>query len=183
MGVELGEGVPVLRLEAVGDCLEDGTGVVGEALLGDAQRVDGTEPCVLQDAADIPQGLVRRVVSALSFAFLGCGRYAVGLPFLEVVAGEGEERTEVGVPVSCLWCAGAQQGGEFLFRGRDVMDEVLEGEVRWCSCVAGVALHTACLCRPAHGGGECWRIRAAQDGLYDPVIPVPGAVIVLGREA
>ena len=45
------------------------------------------------------------------------------------------------------------------------MDEQLECEVRWCSCVAGVAIHAACLCHPAHGGGECWRIRAAQDGM------------------
>ena len=37
---------------------------------------------------------------------LGCGRYAVGVPFLELVAAGGEERTEVGVPVSCLRCAG-----------------------------------------------------------------------------
>ena len=80
-----------------------------------------------QDAADVPQGLVRRVVSAVSFAFMGCGRYAVGVPFLELVAAVGEECTEGGVPVSCLRCAGAQQGGEFLFRGPDVMDELLEG--------------------------------------------------------
>ena len=31
MGVELGEGVPMLCLEAVQDCLEDGVGVVGVA--------------------------------------------------------------------------------------------------------------------------------------------------------
>ena len=104
------------------------------------------------------------------------------LPFFELVAAGGEERTEVGVPVSCLPCAGPQQGGEFLFPDPDVMDELLEGEVRWCSRVAGVALHAACLCRPAHGGGEGWRIRAAQDGVEGPVIPVPGAVVVLGRE-
>ena len=107
VGVKLGEGVPVLCLEAVEDCLEDGVGVIGEASLGGAHRVDGTAPRVLQDAADVPQGLVRRLVSAVSFAFLGCGRYAVGVPFLELVAAGGEERTEVGVPVSCLWCAGA----------------------------------------------------------------------------
>ena len=121
---------------------------------GFAHRVDGTSPRVFQDEADVPQGLVRRVVSAVSFAFLGCGRYTVGVPFLEPVAVGGEERAEVGVSVSCFRCAGAQQGGEFLFRGPDVMDEMLEGEVRWCSRVAGVALHVACLCRPPHGGGE-----------------------------
>ena len=154
MGLELGEGLPVLCLEAVQESLEDGVGVVGEAPLGGAHRVDGTAPRVLQDAADILQGLVRRVVSAVSFVFLGCGRYAVGVPFLELMAAGGEERAKVGVSVSCLRCAGGQQGGEFLFRGPDVMDKLLEGEVRWCSPVAGVALHAACLCRPAHGGGE-----------------------------
>ena len=158
-------GVGVALGECVQDCLEDGVGVVGEAPLGSAHRVDGTAPRVLQDAADVPQGLVRRVVSAVSFAFLGCGRYAVGVPFLELVAAGGEERTGVGVPVSRLRCAGAQQRVKFLFRGPDVMDELSEGEVRWCSRVAGVSVHAACLCRPAHGGGECWRIRAAQDGL------------------
>ena len=107
VGVELGEGVPVLCLEAVQDCLEDGVGVIVEAFLRVVHRMDGTAPRVLQDAADVPQGLVRRVLSALSFAFLGCGRYAVGVPFLELVAAGGEERTEVGVPVSCLRCAGA----------------------------------------------------------------------------
>ena len=165
MGVELGEGVPVLCLEAVQDGLEDGVGVVGEAPIGGAHRVDGTASRVLQDAADVPQGLVRRVVSAVSFVFLGCGCYAVGVPFLELVAAGGEERAEVGVSVPCLRCVGVQQGGEFLFCGPNVMDELLECEVRWCSRVAGVALHAACLCRPAHGGGECWCIRAAQDGV------------------
>ena len=89
----------------------------------------------------------------------------VGVPFLELVAAGGEERTEVGVPVSCLRCAGAWQGGDFLFCGPDVMDESLEGEVWWCSRVAGVTLHAACLCRPVHGGAECRCIRAAQDGV------------------
>ena len=107
VGVKLGGGVPVLCLEAVEDCLEDGVGVIGEASLEGAHRVDVTAPRVLQDAADVPQGLVRRVVSAVSFAFLGCSRYAVGVPFLELMAAGGEERTEVGVPVSCLRCAGA----------------------------------------------------------------------------
>ena len=77
----------MLCLEAVQDCLEDGVGVIGEASFGGADRVDGTAPCVLQEAADVPQGLVRRVVSAVSFAFLGCGRYAVGVPFLALVWG------------------------------------------------------------------------------------------------
>ena len=102
MGVEVGDGVPVLCLEAVQDCLEDGVRVVGEAPLGGAHRVDGTTPRVFQDAADVLQGLVRRVASAVSFAFLGCGRYAVGVPFLELVAAGGEERAEVGVLVSCF---------------------------------------------------------------------------------
>ena len=31
VGVDLGEGVPVLCLEAVQGCLEDGVGVIGEA--------------------------------------------------------------------------------------------------------------------------------------------------------
>ena len=115
--------------------------------------MDGTAPRVFQDAADVPQGLVRRVVSAVIFAFVGCGRYAEGVPFLELVAAGGEERAEMHVPVSCFQFAGAQQAGEFLFRGLDVMDELLEGEVRWCSRVVGVALHAACLCRLAHGGG------------------------------
>ena len=34
VGVELGEGVPVLCLEAVQDCLEDGVEVIGEASFG-----------------------------------------------------------------------------------------------------------------------------------------------------
>ena len=54
VGVELGEGVPVLCLEAVQDCLEDGVRVIGEASFGGAYRVDGTAPRVLQDAADVP---------------------------------------------------------------------------------------------------------------------------------
>ena len=54
VGVELGEGVTVLCLEAVQDCLEDGVGVIGEASFGAAHRVDGTAPRVLQDAADVP---------------------------------------------------------------------------------------------------------------------------------
>ena len=54
VGVELGEGVPVLCLEAVQDCLEDGVGVIGEASFGGAYCVDGTAPRVLQDAADVP---------------------------------------------------------------------------------------------------------------------------------
>ena len=50
-------------------------------------------------------------------------------------------------------------------RGPDVTDELLEGEVWWCCRVVGVTLHATCLCRPAHGGGECPCIRAAQDGV------------------
>ena len=126
MGVEPAEGVPEWCLEAVQDRMEDGVGVVGEAFLGGAHRVDGTASCVLQDAADVPQGLVLRVVSAVSFVFLGCGRYAVGVPFLEWVAAGCDERVEMGVSVSCLWCAGVQQGGDFLFRGPDVTDKLLE---------------------------------------------------------
>ena len=133
--------------------------------LGGVHQADGTTPRVFQDAADVPQGLVRHVVSAVSFAFLGRGRYAVGVPFLELVAAGGEERAEVAVLVSCFRCAGAQQGGEFLFRCRDVMDELLEGEVRWWSRVAGVALHAhACatwrmaVVSDAHPGGAESRV-------------------------
>ena len=42
MGVELGEGVSVLCLGAVQEGLEDGVGVVYEAPIGGAHRVDGT---------------------------------------------------------------------------------------------------------------------------------------------
>ena len=130
----------MLRLEAVQDCLEDGVRVVGEGPPGGAHGVDGEVPRVLQNGADVPHGLVRCVVSAVSFVFLVCGGYAVGVPFLEPVAAGGEVRTEVNVLVSCLRCAGAQQGGKFCFRGPDVMEELLEGEVRWCFRVTGVAL-------------------------------------------
>ena len=133
--------------------------------MGGAHRVNGTASCVLQDVAHVLQGPVRLVVSAVSFAALGCGCYAVGVPFPELVAAGGDERAEVSVSVPCLRCAGLRQGGEFLFCGSNVMEELLECEVRCCCRVAGVALHVACLCRPAHGGGECWRIRAAQDGV------------------
>ena len=165
MGIELREGIPVLCLEAVQDGLENSVGVVGEAPIGDAHRVDGTASRVLQNAAGVPQGLVRHVGCAGSFAFLGCGCYAVNVPFLELVAAGGEERAEVGVSVPCFQCAGVQQGCEFLFCGTNVMDYLLECEVWWCSRVAGVALHAACLCGLAHGGGESWRIRAAQNGV------------------
>ena len=165
MGVELREGAPVLCLEGVQDGLEDGVRVLGGASIGAAHRVDGTVSGVLQDVADLPQGLVRRVISAVSLAFLGSSCFAVGVPFLELVAPGGEECAELGVLVPCLRCAGVQQAREFLFCGPNVMDEVLECEVQWCSCFAGVALHAACLCRPERGSGECWRIRAAQDGV------------------
>ena len=165
MRVELGEGVPVLCLEAVQGDLQDGVGAVGEASIGGAHRVDGAASLVLEGAADIPQGLVRSVVSAVPFAFLGCGCYAMRVPFLKLVAAYGEERAEVGISLLCLWCAGAPQGGEFLFCGPNVRDELLECDVRWCSLVPGVVFHAACLCRPAHGGCECWCIKAAQDGL------------------
>ena len=117
------------------------------------------------EAADVQQGLVQRVVSPVSFAFLSGCCYAVGVPFLKLVAAGGEEHAAVGVSLPGLRCAGVQQGGEFLFCGPNVMDELLECEVWWCSRVAGVALHAACLCRPAHGGGGCGRIRAVQDGV------------------
>ena len=68
-------------LEAVQDGLQDVVGVVAEAPVGGAHRVDGMS-CVLQDAADLPQRLIRPVVSAASFAFLRCGCNAVGVPFL-----------------------------------------------------------------------------------------------------
>ena len=131
MGVELGEGVPVLCLDTVQDGPEDGVGVVGEASLGDAHRVDGAASRVLQDAADVPQGLVQRVISAVSVAFLGCGCYAVRMPFLKLVAAGGEECAEMGVSLLCLRLAGAPQCGEFLFCGPNVMDGLLECEVRW----------------------------------------------------
>ena len=137
------------------------SGSLVKPLIGGAHCVDGAASRVLQDAADVPQGLVRRVVSAVPFAFLGCGCYAVGVPFLKLLAAGGEERAEVGISPLCLRCAGVQQGGEFLFCVPNVMDEPLELEVQWCSRVAAVAFHAACLCRPAHGGGECWCSKAA----------------------
>ena len=165
MGVKLGEGVPVLGLGAFQDGLEDGVRVVGEAPIGAANCVDGAVSPAFQEAADVPQGRVRRIISAVPFAFLGCGCYAVGMPFLKLPAAGGEERAEVGISLLCLRCAGVQQGGKFLFCGPNVMDELLECGVLWCSRVAGLAFHAACLCRPAHGGGERWCIRAAQDGV------------------
>ena len=154
MGVEVGEGVPVLCLEAVQDCLEDGVGVVHEAPLGGAQRLDGTTPRVFQGAADVPQGLVRRVVSAVSFAFLGCGRYAVGVPFLELVAAGGEERAEVGVPVPCFRCAGCSRMASSSF----------VVQMSWRSCwrvrSGGAPVWPVSRSMPhacaalAHGGGE-----------------------------
>ena len=70
----------------------------------------------------------------------------------------------MGVSAPCLRCAGLKHSGEFLFCSPNVMDELLGCEVQWCSSVA-VALHVACLCHLAHGRGECWRIRATQDGV------------------
>ena len=96
MGVKRGEGVPVLCLEAIQDGLEDSFGVIGEDSIRDVHCVDDVASCVLQDAADALQGLVRCAVYSLPFAFLGCGCHALCLPFLELVAG-GEERFEVGV--------------------------------------------------------------------------------------
>ena len=52
------------------------------------------------------------------------------MSFSKLVAAGGEECAEVGVSVPCLWCAGVQQNGEFLFHGPNVMDELLECEVR-----------------------------------------------------
>ena len=106
MGVERGEYVPVLRLEAPQNGLGEGVGVVGEASIGGAYRVDGAASRVVQDAAHILQGLVRRVVSAVSFALLGGGCYAVGMPLLERVAAGGDERSEVGVASLSLRYAG-----------------------------------------------------------------------------
>ena len=125
MGVEPGEGVPVLCLEAVWDGLDDGVGVDDEASIGGAHCVDSAASRVLQDAPDVPQGLVRRVVSAIPLAFLGCSCYAVRLPFLKLVAAGGQEREEVGVSLACFRCAGAAQSGKFLFCGPNVMDELL----------------------------------------------------------
>ena len=151
VGVELGEGVPVLCLEAVQDCLEDGIGVIGADPLGVAHRVDDTPPRVLQDAADVPQGLLRRVVAALSFAFLGCGRYAVGVPFLELVAAGVEDRTEVGVPVSCLQAeAGSDPRGHlgvtwgvYLCAGKPPLADIILShppDLTRCDSVIGLAI-------------------------------------------
>ena len=68
--------------------------------------MDGPASRVLQDAANVPQGLVRRVASAVSFAFLGCGCHALGMPFLELVAAGAEERSDVGFWFLSLRCAG-----------------------------------------------------------------------------
>ena len=87
MGVERGERVPVLRLDAIQNGLEDGDRVAGDVSLGSAYRVDGAAACVLQDAADIPEQLVRCVVSAVLFAFSGGSSHAVGM--LLVVNVEG----------------------------------------------------------------------------------------------
>ena len=61
---------------------------------------------VLQDAADVPQGLVLRVISCVSFALLGCGCHVVGMPFLELVRAGGEETSDVGIVCLSPWCAG-----------------------------------------------------------------------------
>ena len=68
--------------------------------------MDGAASRVLEDAADVAQGLVWRVLSALSFAFLGGGRHAVGVPLLELVEAGGEGRSEPGVVFLSLRCAG-----------------------------------------------------------------------------
>ena len=96
----------MLCLEAVQDGLEDGVGVVGASSIGCAHRVDDVVSRVLRDAADVLQGLVRCVLSAVPFAFLGCGCYAKGAPFLKLAAAGGEERAEVAVLLLCLWRAG-----------------------------------------------------------------------------
>ena len=106
MGVGRGEGVPMFGLEAIQEGLEDGVGVAGEVSIGHARRVDGAAWDVPQDAAEVPQEPVRRVVSAVSFAFLLCGCHAVGMPFLEPVAASGEERSAVGVTFLSVQCAG-----------------------------------------------------------------------------
>ena len=71
----------MLWLQAVQNGLEDSVGVVGEAPIRDGHGVDGTASGILQDTADVLQGLVRRFFSAVFFAFLGCGCYVVGVAF------------------------------------------------------------------------------------------------------
>ena len=66
----VGECVPMLCLEDIQDGLEDRVGVVGEPLIIRLYRVDVAVPLV-RHAADEVHGLVRCVVSALSFLFLG----------------------------------------------------------------------------------------------------------------
>ena len=100
------DSIPMLRPEAVQDSLEDGVRVAGKAYIGVAHRPDSAASRVLQDAADVPQGLVQRVVSAASFALLGCGCHEVGMPFAELVAAGAEERSKVGVEFLRLRCAG-----------------------------------------------------------------------------
>ena len=96
----------MLRPEANQYGWEDGVRVLGDDPIGVAHRVDGSATRVLQDAADVPQALVRRVISGVPFAFLGCGCNAVGMSFLELVAVGGEERCQVGISWVRLWCAG-----------------------------------------------------------------------------
>ena len=74
-------------LEAVQDSLQDSVGVIGEVSIGGVHCVDGAASPVLQDAAHVPQGLVWCVLSAVPFAFLGCGSHAVGMPFLKLHGG------------------------------------------------------------------------------------------------
>ena len=69
----------MLRIQAIRNGLEDSVRVVGEASVGGAHRVDGVVPSVLQDAVDLPQGLIRRVVSAVPLQFLGGDRHAVAM--------------------------------------------------------------------------------------------------------
>ena len=106
MGVDHGGGYHVLRPEAMQNSLEDGVGVAREAPNGGAHGVDGAASGIVKNTADGPQELVRRVVSAVDFALLGCGCHAVGMSFLELVAAGGEERLELGVMFPSLRCAG-----------------------------------------------------------------------------
>ena len=98
--------------------------VTGDTPIRDAHHVDGVASRVLQDVADVPQGLVRCVVSAVSPAFLACGCHAGDMPFLELVAASGDERSEVSITFPSLRCAGVLWRGEVLFCGQNVMDQL-----------------------------------------------------------
>ena len=106
VGVQCGDCLPVLRLEAIQNGLQDRVRIAGEASIGGGYYVDGAASRVLQNAADVPRGLARCVVSAVPSAFSGGGCHAVGVPPLRLVAVGGEERSELGVAFLSLHFAG-----------------------------------------------------------------------------